>query len=208
MKTVKWRVLATLALGGILICGNALSAAERSPAGRKRGGAGGGADVAQRQMDHMAQRLGLSEEQKSNLGELLRKSREELEQKVKDSKILTDEQFAKWKELQGERFSGAPGAAGWAGRQNPLTETAEQLGLSEEQKTKLLALMRDQFRDLGGLRRQGDQAPAQRLEQFKKSREELEQKVKDSGILTDEQFAKWKELQGQRFPGAGRRGKQ
>ena len=80
---------------------------------------------------------------------------------------------------------------------------AEKLGLSEEQKAKLMDLQRAQYQQMGGLSGQSDQTPEQRMAQFKKFRAELEQKVRESKILTDEQFAKWKEFQSQRFSAGG-----
>jgi hypothetical protein len=47
---------------------------------------------------------------------------------------------------------------------------AEKLGLSEEQKKKLMDLQRAQYQQMGGLRGQSDQTPDQRMAQCKKFR--------------------------------------
>jgi formylglycine-generating enzyme required for sulfatase activity len=78
---------------------------------------------------------------------------------------------------------------------------AATLGLSDEQKNKLMELQRALYQQMYSA--QSEQTPQQPMEQFKKFRAELEQKVKESKILTDEQFAKWKEFQSQRFNRGG-----
>lgn len=102
----------------------------------------------------------------------------------------------------GQRSKGA----GAGTMQERFNQMAATLGLSDEQKAKLMELQRAQYRKMGGLGGQSDMTPAQRMEQFKNFRAELEQKVKDSKILTDEQFAKWREFQKQRFSGGGNAG--
>ena len=82
--------------------------------------------------------------------------------------------------------------------QERFNQMAAALGLTDEQKTKLMELQRAQYQQMGGLSGMGDPG------QFKKFRAELEQKVKEGKILTDEQFAKWKEFQSQRFTGGGK----
>jgi Spy/CpxP family protein refolding chaperone len=93
-----------------------------------------------------------------------------------------------------------PGQDRGAAMKERFNQMAEKLGLTEEQKTKLQDIQREQFQKMGEMRGK-DMTPEQRMEQYKKMREEMEQKVKDSKVLTDEQFAKWKELQSQRTPG-------
>jgi formylglycine-generating enzyme required for sulfatase activity len=93
-------------------------------------------------------------------------------------------------------------AGGGAGTvQERFNQMAITLGLSDEQKNKLMELQRAQYQQMGGPGGQSDLTPAQRMEQFKKFRAGLEQKVRESKILTDEQFAKWKEFQSQRSTG-------
>ena len=98
--------------------------------------------------------------------------------------------------------SGQRGKAGGGTVQERFNPMAATLGLSDEQKNKLMELQRVQYQQMYS--GQGDQTPQQPMEQFRKFRAELEQKVKESKILTDEQFAKWKELQSQRFTGGGK----
>ena len=140
MKTLKLGCLAALVLSGLLACGTALQAADEGAAKAEGKGPGqkGGKAAMQERFNQMAEKLGLTEDQKTKLQEIQReqfqkmsdmrgkdmtqeqrmeqfkKMREEMEQKVKDSKILTDEQFTKWKELQAQRGQGGPGGKGKA----------------------------------------------------------------------------------------------
>ncbi|MBM3334797.1 SUMF1/EgtB/PvdO family nonheme iron enzyme, partial [Candidatus Sumerlaeota bacterium] len=100
---------------------------------------------------------------------------------------------------EGDTPIGKLGKAGGVGAwQERFDQMAATLGLSDEQKNKLMELQRAQYQQMGGLGGLGEPG------QFKKFRAALEQKVKESKILTDEQFAKWKEFQSQRFTGGGK----
>ena len=97
--------------------------------------------------------------------------------------------------------SGQRGSSGGT-VQERFDQMAATLGLSDEQKNKLMELQRAQYQQMYS--GQSDQTPQQPMEQFRKFRAELEQKVKESKILTDEQFAKWKQFQSQRFNRGGK----
>lgn len=110
---------------------------------------------------------------------------------------------------EGEGAGKGKGGDRAAMMQERMNQLAEKLGLSEEQKTKMIEFQKEQFQKMSELR---DAPPQERMEKFKKMREESEQKLKESKILTDEQFAKYKELMAQRGPGGpggpgGRKGK-
>jgi formylglycine-generating enzyme required for sulfatase activity/arylsulfatase A-like enzyme len=90
--------------------------------------------------------------------------------------------------------------------QERFDQMAKTLGLSDEQKAKLMDLQRAVYKKMGNFGGQSDLTPAQRMEQFKKFRAEFEQKVEESKILSEEQLAKWKQFQSQRFSGGGNAG--
>lgn len=100
---------------------------------------------------------------------------------------------------------GAPGAKhgrGGGAVQERINQMLEQFGLSAEQKTRFLALQREHYQKMNSPGGQSDLTPEQRTEQFRQMRAAFEKKLKDSKILTDEQFAQWKEFQGQPRAGA------
>lgn len=86
-----------------------------------------------------------------------------------------------------------------------LAKMAEELKLTEEQKTKVAAAMKAQAETVRGLK---EATPEERKEKMKASRAEMEKKMKE--ILTPEQFTKWEKLRKEGGPGGpgkpGRRG--
>ena len=90
---------------------------------------------------------------------------------------------------------GAGGQRGEAAKER-LNKLAEELKLTDEQKTKVEAAMKEQGEKMRGLR----DAPAEeRQAKMKAGREEMSKKMK--GILTPEQFAKWEKMPQGRGPG-------
>lgn len=87
-----------------------------------------------------------------------------------------------------ERPGGGPGQRG-----DMLKKMAEELGLSDEQKTKLQEVFKAQREAMKDL------SPEERREKMKESREEMNAKVKE--ILTAEQYAKWEKIRDERRPG-------
>lgn len=93
-----------------------------------------------------------------------------------------------------ERPGGGPGGPGGPGqRGDMLKKMAEELGLSDEQKTKLQEAFKSQREAMKDL------SPEERREKMKESREAMNAKVKE--ILTPEQYAKWERIRDERRPG-------
>ena len=86
-----------------------------------------------------------------------------------------------------------------------IAKMAEELKLTDEQKTKVTALLKEQAETMRGLR---DATPEERREKTKAVREEMQKKMKE--ILTPEQYTKWEKLRKEGGPGGpgrpGRRG--
>jgi len=96
------------------------------------------------------------------------------------------------------RPEGGPGQAGPRGGGN----LAEQLGLTEEQKPKVQAVMQDAGEKRKALRDDTALTPEQRREKMQSIQEETKTKLK--GILTPEQMTKFEELaKNRRGPGPG-----
>jgi Spy/CpxP family protein refolding chaperone len=84
-----------------------------------------------------------------------------------------------------------------------LAKLAEALDLTEEQRTKVAAAMKEQAETLRGLK---DATPEERKEKMQAAKAELEAAMKE--ILTAEQYAKWEKFREQHRPGGhGRPGK-
>ncbi len=77
-----------------------------------------------------------------------------------------------------------------------LDRLTEELTLTDAQKPKVEALLKDQAEKMRGLR---DATPEERQEKMKGTREEMSKKMKE--ILTAEQFAKYEKM-----PAPGRGG--
>ena len=90
-----------------------------------------------------------------------------------------------------ERPGGGPGGPGQRG--DMLKKMAEELGLSDEQKSKLQEVFKSQRESMKDL------SPEERREKMKESRDAMSAKVKE--ILTAEQYAKWEKIRDERRPG-------
>jgi hypothetical protein len=108
-------------------------------------------------------------------------------------------------EAEGGTPGGKPGEGGGASQER-MAQVMEYLGLSAEQKARFFELQRAHYQKWNSPDGQSNITPEQRTEQFRQLRAAFEQKLMDSQILTDEQFAKWKEFQSQRFTGSGKAG--
>jgi len=95
---------------------------------------------------------------------------------------------------------GRPGRDGRGG-QEYINKMAEDLKLTDEQKTKVEKVMTEQREKMRGAR---DLSEDQRREKFKTMREEMDKKMKE--ILTAEQYTKWEKERQQRGPGGQKRG--
>ena len=77
-----------------------------------------------------------------------------------------------------------------------LAKMAEELKLTDEQKTKVAAAMKEQAEKMHGLK---DATPEERKEKMQAGRAEMEKKMKT--ILTPEQYTKWEQLRKENGPG-------
>ncbi len=124
--------------------------------------------------------------------------REELLAEVK--KVLTPEQFEKWKARQGGLMGG--------GRRpmERLQEAIQDLNLTDDQREQLTPLYLEQMDKLRDLYQDSSLSMAQKLEKLKAVRQEVAPKLKK--VFTADQYSKWEksstqwmdELQ-QRFSG-------
>ena len=78
-------------------------------------------------------------------------------------------------------------------RGDMLEKMAEELSLSDEQKTKLQEVFKAQREAMKDL------SPEERREKGKQTREAMDAKIKE--ILTAEQYAKWEKIRQERRPG-------
>ncbi len=96
----------------------------------------------------------------------------------------------------GERPVRARGQAGAPGGiEQRVKSMNEQLTLNQEQQDKLKKLFTDQAAKTRDLRQDTSLTPEQRREKTTKLRTENQKMLKDSKILTDEQFTKWEKFQ-------------
>lgn len=95
---------------------------------------------------------------------------------------------------------GGPGGQRGEMAKERLNKLTEELKLTDEQKPKVEALMKEQQEKMRGAREANANAtPEERREKAKAAREEMTKKMKV--ILTPEQFAKWEKLAPTRGPG-------
>jgi len=106
-------------------------------------------------------------------------------------------------ESKPDRPPGGP-RAGQRGEQakERLAKISEELKLTDDQKTKVEAAMKEQAETMRGLR---DATQEERREKMQAARKAFEGKMKE--ILTADQYTKWEKTREQRGPGGeGRRG--
>jgi periplasmic protein CpxP/Spy len=97
-----------------------------------------------------------------------------------------------------KKHEGGPGRNGAAMKEH-FDKMAEDLKLTDEQKTKVRELFKAQAEKGRALREDSSLTDEQKREKFKASREEMKTKMK--GILTVEQFEKWEKNRPQGRPG-------
>ena len=103
---------------------------------------------------------------------------------------------------KGEGRPGGPGGQRGEAAKERLNKLAEELKLTDVQKPKVEAALKENQEKMRGLR---DATPEERREKRKANVEALNKKMKD--ILTPEQFAKWEKMPLGRGPsGSGRPG--
>jgi len=113
--------------------------------------------------------------------EKFKAAREEITADVK--KVLTPEQFEKWKAKQGP-MAESPGKP--AAR---LQDSIQALHLTDGQKEQLKPIYQEQMEKLRELRQDDSLSMAQKLEKLKAVRQEVGPKLKK--VLDAEQYAKW-----------------
>jgi len=108
-------------------------------------------------------------------------AREEIIAEVK--KVLTPEQFEKWKARQGQLLGGA------AGPLARLHETLNDLNLTDQQKEQLTPLYLEQIEKLRELQQDSSLSMAEKLAKLKAMHQEVAPKLKQ--VLDADQYAKW-----------------
>ncbi len=139
----------------------------------------------------------------------MRELGEATDAKLKD--VLTKEQMEKYTKARTEamgRFGGGPGGPGAPGGPggrpggNPaerLEAMAKELNLTEEQKTKIKAVMEEETKKLQALREDQSTPREERFAKFREATEAMNAKIKP--ILNAEQQEKWAKMQENRGPG-------
>lgn len=96
--------------------------------------------------------------------------------------------------------SQTPGAPGMRGRPN-AEQIAKELGLNDDQKSKLKTVLTDQQTKIRALREDTSLSQEDKRAKMKEIRADTQSKLKE--ILTADQFAKWQEhMKRNRPPGA------
>ena len=109
-------------------------------------------------------------------------AREEITAEVK--KVLTTEQFEKWKAKQGQ-----PAAAGAERPLAKLEGAIKELNLTDDQKEQLKPLYQEQMEKLRELHQDNSLSMPEKLEKLKALQKEIAPKLKK--VMDAEQFAKW-----------------
>ena len=113
--------------------------------------------------------------------EKLRAIREEIIAEVK--KVLTPDQFEKWKAKLPQLAGGA------GGLQARLQEAIKDLNLTDEQKEQLKPLYQEQMEKLHELHQDNSLSIPEKLEKLKAIQKEIAPKLKK--VMDAEQYAKW-----------------
>jgi protein CpxP len=98
-------------------------------------------------------------------------------------KVLTPEQFEKWKAKQGQSAAGGGGPAA------RLQEAIKGLNLSEQQKEQLKPIYQEQMDKLRELQQDSSLSMPLKLEKLKDMHTEIAPKLKK--VMNAEQYAKW-----------------
>ena len=157
-------------------------------------------------MEETARELNLTDEQKQKLQAIVRERMEKLRELRQDTslsqqeklekfkagrealiaeikKVLTPEQFEKWKARQ-PLLGGAAG-----GPLARMQEAIKDLNLTDEQKEQLKPIYQEQMEKLRELRQDTSLSIPEKLEKLKALHQEIAPKLKK--VLTAEQYAKW-----------------
>jgi Spy/CpxP family protein refolding chaperone len=119
--------------------------------------------------------------------EKMRTGREELLAEVK--KVLTPEQFEKWKAKQGLATRGGMRPM------ERIQEAVQDLNLTDDQKEQLTPVYLEQIERLRDLQQDSSLSMAQKVDKLKAVRDEVAPKLKK--VFTPEQYAKWEKTSNQ-----------
>jgi periplasmic protein CpxP/Spy len=204
MNITKHTLIALAAVAGTLTLNLPARAAEnKSPAPPA---AGDRLAAVRERMQDAARELNLTPEQKEKLQTIVRERMEKLRELRQDTslsqqdkmeklkatreeimaevkKVLTPEQFEKWKAKQGQI---APGASGPLAR---LHEAINDLNLTDAQKEQLKPLYQEQMDKLRELQQDTSLSMTEKLDKLKALHLEVAPKLKK--VLDADQYAKW-----------------
>jgi Spy/CpxP family protein refolding chaperone len=220
MKMNKETLIALATIAGVLSLQPLARAAEvkdtTKPAAGDRGGA------LRDRIEEAVKDLNLTDEQKEKMQAIFRErwpkirdlrqdtslTQEEKQAKFKGlrdeiateaKKVLTPEQFEKWKAKQGTFGAGQGGS----GPQARLQDALQELNLTDEQKAQLKPLYQEHMEKLRDLRQDSSLSGAEKLEKVKAMQKELAPKIKK--VLDADQFAKWEKKSNQWIEEMGQR---
>jgi len=157
-------------------------------------------------MEETAKELQLTEEQRDKIRVILRENFAKLRDLRQDAnlsqadriekakevreviraefkKIMTPEQFTKWKEKEGQTLAPSQGLL------DSLQEKIDSLNLSQEQREKLTPLYEEQMQKLRDLRDDASLSPQEKLEKLAGMRKEVMPQMK--AALDADQYKKW-----------------
>jgi periplasmic protein CpxP/Spy len=204
MKMTQHAFIALAAVAGLLNLQPMARAADNKDAVPP--GAGARAGALRERMQETARELNLTPEQKEKLQTIVRDRMEKLRELRQDTslspqekaekfkiarediaadvkKVLTPEQFEKWKARQG------PLAQPAEGPRARLQEAIKDLNLTEAQKEQLKPVYEEQMAKLRDLFQDTSMAIAEKFEKLKAMQKEIAPKLKK--VLDAEQYAKW-----------------
>ena len=204
MNISKQTLIALAAVAGVLTLQPLTRAADNKepaqPAGGNRPGAW------RERMQETAKELNLTDEQKEKLQTVIRGQTEKLRELRQDNslspedkrekfqaireeitadvkKVLSPEQFEKWKAKQGQLAGGA------GGPRARLQEAIKDLNLTEDQKEQLKPLYQEQMEKLRELHQDDSLSIPEKLDKLRVIQKEIAPKLKK--VLDAEQYAKW-----------------
>lgn len=204
MNMTKHTLIALAAVAGVLSLQPAARAADtKEPA---PAAAADRIGALRERMQETARELNLTDEQKEKLQTLIRGQMEKLRELRQDTglsqpekaekfkairediiaeakKVLTPEQFEKWKAKQGQ----LAGAAG--GPLERLQGAIKDLNLTDAQKEQLKPIYQEQMEKLRDLHQDTNLSMPEKLEKLKSMHTEIAPKLKK--VLDAEQYAKW-----------------
>jgi len=206
MKMNKQTLVALATIAGALSLQTLAQAADNQAPAQPAGG--DRAAALRERMQDTAKELNLTDEQKEKLQTIIRGQvgklrdlrqdtsltpeekkekvraiREEITAEVK--KVLTPEQFEKWKAKQGQTTAGA--GAPLARLQGAIKE----LNLTDQQKEQLKPIYQEQMDKLRDLQQDSNLSIPEKLEKLKGMNKEIAPKLKK--VMDAEQYAKWEQ---------------